>query len=112
MSDIINNNEENNLEPKSPEELEQIKISELSRRGYQLLKEKMISEAEDCFNQILELDNDNNYALVGLGDAARKKGKFKDAIIYYQRCLDLYEMNNYALFGLADCYKALRKFNQ
>ncbi|MCF6335555.1 MAG: tetratricopeptide repeat protein, partial [Spirochaetales bacterium] len=46
------------------------------------------------------------------GDAARKRGKFKDAIIYYQRCLDMYELNNYALFGLADCYKALRKYNQ
>lgn len=112
MSDITNNGEEEILESKSQEELEQLKISELSKRGYQLLKEKMITEAEDCFDQILEMDKDNNYALVGLGDAARKKGKFKDAIIYYQRCLDLYELNNYALFGLADCYKALRKFNQ
>ncbi|MCF6335644.1 MAG: hypothetical protein L3J12_07875, partial [Spirochaetales bacterium] len=59
-------------EPKTEEEIAQLKISELSKRGYQLLKEKMISEAEDCFDQILEMDKDNNYALVGLGDAARK----------------------------------------
>ena len=41
MSDLISNNEEEIEVPKTPEELEQIKISELSKRGYQLLKEKM-----------------------------------------------------------------------
>ncbi|MFW6344340.1 MAG: tetratricopeptide repeat protein, partial [Sediminispirochaetaceae bacterium] len=85
-------------------------ISELSKRGYQLLKENLINDAEDCFRQILEYDDVNNYALVGLGDAARKRGDFRKAISYYQQCLENHEGNNYALFGLADCYKALNRY--
>lgn len=87
-------------------------ISELSKRGYQLLKESYTEEAEDCFKKILEQDEENNYALVGLGDAARKKRQYKTAVSYYQSCLDHHPGNNYALFGLADCYKALNQFRQ
>jgi len=87
-------------------------IAELSQKGYQLLKENCIREADECFNQILEFDPDNNYALVGLGDGARKRREFKKAIEYYQRCLEKHPDNNYALFGLADCYKGLRYYNR
>jgi tetratricopeptide (TPR) repeat protein len=87
-------------------------ISDLSKQGYQLLKENNIIEAIDRFNRILEVDNDNNYALVGMGDAARKRGGFREAVGYYQRCLTRHPGNNYALFGLADCYKALNQFHK
>jgi tetratricopeptide (TPR) repeat protein len=94
---------------KTPEIAE---ISDLSKQGYQLLKENRITEAVDRFNRILEVDNDNNYALVGMGDAARKRGGFREAVGYYQRCLARHPGNNYALFGLADCYKALNQFHK
>ena len=81
-------------------------ISELSKRGYQLLKENLVDEAEECFRSILEIEDTNNYALVGMGDAGRKKGEYRQAVQYYQKCLDHHPGNNYALFGLADCYKA------
>ncbi|MEJ5189215.1 MAG: tetratricopeptide repeat protein, partial [Breznakiellaceae bacterium] len=87
-------------------------ISELSKKGYHLLKENKIPEAVECFKTILEKDPDNNYALVGLGDAARKRGAFRDAVEYYRRCLSHHPGNNYALFGLADCYKALNQFQK
>jgi tetratricopeptide (TPR) repeat protein len=87
-------------------------ISELSKKGYQLLKENKIFEAIDCFNRILAVDDANNYALVGMGDAIRKRGAFRDAAVYYQRCLAHHPGNNYALFGLADCYKALNQFHK
>ncbi len=48
-------------------------ISELSKSGYQLLKENNIADAEVTFRKILEKDPENNYAFVGLGDATRKK---------------------------------------
>ncbi len=88
------------------------KISELSKKGYQHLKEDDIEGAQQAFNEILELDTNNNYALVGLGDISRKQNKFNDAVTYYKRCLEFYENNNYALFGLADCYKALNQFTK
>jgi len=88
------------------------KISDISKTGYQLLKENKISDAIDCFSKILMMDENNNYALVGMGDASRKMGSVRDAVKYYQRCLSHHPRNNYALFGLADCYKSLNQFQK
>ena len=84
-------------------------ISKISKNGYKLLKENKIDKAIDCFMSILQIEDNNNYALVGMGDAERKKGAFKNAINYYKKCLDFHPDNNYALFGLADCYKFMNK---
>ncbi|MDR2864384.1 MAG: tetratricopeptide repeat protein [Spirochaetaceae bacterium] len=85
-------------------------ISELSKQGYQLLKENKIEDAKECFRQILSMDTENNYALVGMGDAWRKRNAFRPAAQFYERCLVCHPDNNYALFGLADCYKALNQY--
>ncbi|MDA3849928.1 MAG: tetratricopeptide repeat protein [Spirochaetaceae bacterium] len=90
----------------------QNQISELSQRGYQLLRESLSDRAISCFREILEIEDDNNYALVGLGDAYRKKRRFRDAVHYYEKCLQYHRGNNYALFGLADCYKAMKQYNR
>ncbi len=87
-------------------------IAELSKKGYQLLKENNVEEAECAFKKILELEENNNYALVGLGDSARKQNHFHDAIEFYSQCLSFHPGNNYALFGLADCYKALNQYHK
>jgi tetratricopeptide (TPR) repeat protein len=85
-------------------------ITELSKEGYQLLKENKVSEALDRFKKILEMDTENNYALVGMGDSCRKRGEHQNAVMYYERCLDHHPGNNYALFGLADCYKVMNQY--
>jgi tetratricopeptide (TPR) repeat protein len=87
-------------------------ISDWSKRGYQFLKENRIDEACTSFRKILDVDENNNYALVGLGDAFRKQGTYRDAIEYYRRCLEYHPGNNYALFGLADCYKTLNQYHK
>jgi tetratricopeptide (TPR) repeat protein len=92
--------------------VEEKKIAEISKNGYQYLKENRISDAIDCFSKILLMDEDNNYALVGMGDATRKMGSIREAVKYYQRCLMHHPGNNYALFGLADCYKALNQYQK
>jgi tetratricopeptide (TPR) repeat protein len=91
---------------------ELVEIAELSKKGYQYLKENRVEEAEECFARILERDRENNYALVGLGDAARKRGAFREAVDHYKKCLVYHPGNNYALFGLADCYKALNQYQK
>ncbi len=91
---------------------ELVEIAELSKKGYQYLKENRITEAEENFRVIVDQDPENNYALVGLGDAARKRGVHKDAVEYYKKCLVYHPGNNYALFGLADCYKALNQYQK
>jgi tetratricopeptide (TPR) repeat protein len=93
-------------------ETQQQDISEWSKRGYQFLRENRAAEAVDYFNKILVVDSYNNYALVGLGDAARKQGAYREAVNYYSRCLEHHPGNNYALFGLADCYKTLNQFHK
>jgi len=87
-------------------------ISELSKLGYYYLKEDRLDEAEEKFNKILDYDPKNNYALVGLGDVARRKNKHTDAVKYYSACLEVDNTNNFALFGLADSYKALRMYDK
>lgn len=87
-------------------------IAELSKNGYLLLKDNHIDEAEHAFRKILDLESDNNYALVGLGDSARKRNHYREAVDYYTTCLSFHPGNNYALFGLADCYKALNQYNK
>ena len=88
------------------------RISEISKTGYQLLKENKVSDAIDCFTKILLMDVNNNYALVGMGDASRKMGSVREAVKFYQRCLNHHPGNNYALFGLADCYKAMNQYQK
>lgn len=91
---------------------EKNEISDLSIKGYQFLKANNISEAKESFNKILTLDDNNNYALVGLGDSERKQNNFSEAIRYYNECLKFHPGNNYALFGLADCFKALNQYHK
>ena len=100
----------------TPEQLEQKelahKVAELSQQAYQLLKEDYLDEAEALFHEMLGHEPENNYALVGLGDAARKRRRYQQAVEYYQKCLETHPENNYALFGLADCYKSMRHFHK
>ena len=124
MSDIETSNEQNKpmsdvfddasmafMEIK-PEDGIATEISELSKKGYVYLKDNRIDEAIESFKQILEIEDNNNYALVGLGDSERKQNHFKEAIEYYTKCLSFHPGNNYALFGLADCYKALNQYHK
>lgn len=87
-------------------------ISELSIQGYQKLKANDINDAKEYFKRILDLDENNNYALVGLGDSARKQNNFIESINFYNECLKFHPANSYALFGLADCYKALGQYSK
>ena len=87
-------------------------VSDVSKKGYQLLRENRVTEAIKCFSQILAVAENNNYALVGMGDANRKQGVFRNAVLFYQRCLEHHPGNNYALFGMADCFKALGQYHK
>ncbi len=82
----------------------------LSRQGYSLLKAEKITEARECFEQILKTDTHNAFALAGLADIARKNREYGEALILYQTCLEHHSDNNYARFGLADCYRGLRDY--
>ncbi|MBR0032770.1 MAG: tetratricopeptide repeat protein [Treponema sp.] len=87
-------------------------VSKYSKLGYQLLKENRVDEAKEAFSKILLVDENNNYALVGLGDCERKSNNIQKAVDFYNKCLSFHPGNNYALFGLADCYKAQGKFGK
>ncbi len=95
-----------------PEDPAHAQVSELSKQAYILLKNNDTEGAIRNFNDILKLDLTNNYALVGLGDAERKRNNFHEAIKFYRQSLEYHPKNNYALFGLADCYKSLQQFTK
>ncbi len=96
----------------APQTEDKDSLTVLSREGYLLLKVNEIEKAEAEFKKMLALDENNNYALVGLGDAARKRNSFKEAAEYYSECLKHHPGNNYALFGLADCYKTMNLYGK
>lgn len=110
MSDEMIAEVEMELPHQFDEQSSNSEISEYSKQGYQLLKENKINDAKDAFSKILAIEDNNNYALVGLGDCERKQGNSNKAIEFYTKCLSYHPGNNYALFGLADCYKALNQF--
>lgn len=87
-------------------------VGELSKKGYQFIRENQLEDAAFCFKKILEIDKNNTYAIVGLGDIARKQDDFHAAQRYYRTVLTSQPENNYALFGLADCYKAFRQYSK
>ncbi len=87
-------------------------IATISQHGYHMLRENRIAEAEDSFRKVLDKDPSNSYALVGLGDAARKRNDYESAVERYGLCLESDPNNTYALFGLADSYKSLKHYSQ
>lgn len=87
-------------------------IAAKSQHGYRMLRENNLAAAEEAFTTVLDLDPGNCYALVGLGDVARKRGDFAAAVVHYERCLQDDPDNTYALFGLADSYKSLKQYTR
>lgn len=87
-------------------------IASISHEGYRYLRENRLGEAEEAFRKVLSRAPGNCYALVGLGDVARKQKEYSVAVEHYTSCLDCEPQNTYALFGLADSYKALRQYRK
>jgi tetratricopeptide (TPR) repeat protein len=87
-------------------------VAELSQEGYRLLREGTYDEAVERFTAVLGIEPTNSYALVGLGDIARKRGRQEDAVGFYGRCLEHEPDNAFALFGLADSYRSMRKYHE
>ena len=110
MADVFNSEME--LPEQPVLEGQETEISRYSKQGYSLLKENRIEEAKKAFSKILLSEDNNNYALVGLGDCERKQNHIDKALEFYKKCLSYHPGNNYALFGLADCYKAKNQYRQ
>ncbi|MBI5558597.1 MAG: divalent cation tolerance protein CutA [Deltaproteobacteria bacterium] len=83
------------------------KAIELSRQGSEFLKKRCWKEAENSFLEALEIDSENSYVLVGLGDLHRETGKFHKAIGFYEKTLELDPLNMFALRGVGDSYRGL-----
>jgi len=78
---------------------------ELSKQGNKLLRSKNYQEAEKVLMEAFDLDPNNAYILVGLGDLYREQKKFSKAISYYENILALDDKNVFALRGIGDAYR-------
>ncbi|OKY77020.1 MAG: hypothetical protein BM485_00445 [Desulfobulbaceae bacterium DB1] len=83
------------------------KAIELSRQGSEFLKKRQWKDAEATFLEALEVDSENTYVLVGLGDVHRETGKFHKAIGFYEKTLEIDPLNMFALRGVGDSYRGL-----
>ncbi len=79
----------------------------LSKKGTQLLKARKYSEAEDVLLAACEIDPENPYILVGLGDLYREQKKFDRAISHYEKLLRVEADNVFALRGIGDAHRGL-----
>ncbi len=82
-------------------------VVSLGKIAHKLKREGKLREAEEIYIQILRIDSDSVYALVGLGDLKRRARRFEDAVEYYERCFEVEKNNWYALAGLGDAYRGL-----
>jgi len=82
-------------------------VVSLGKIAHKLKREGRLQEAEETYIQMLRIDSDNVYALVGLGDLKRGARRFEEAADYYRRCLEIEKNNWYALAGLGDAYRGL-----
>ena len=64
------------------------KVIELSKQGRDLLKQRDYAKAEESFIEALEIDPDNAYVLVGLGDLKRLTNDFDASLDYYNRVIN------------------------
>jgi tetratricopeptide (TPR) repeat protein len=82
---------------------------ELSKRGNKLLRGGNYQEAEKILLEGAELDPDNPYILVGLGDLYRETRKFVKSISHYERILASDSRNVFALRGIGDSYRGMNQ---
>jgi len=85
---------------------------ELSRRGNKLLRSGNYQEAEKILLEGAELDPDNPYILVGLGDLYRETRKFVTSIHHYERILAIDDRNVFALRGIGDAYRGMNQHDK
>lgn len=83
------------------------KAVDLSRQGSEFLKKRRWRDAEIAFMEALEIDPENSYVLVGLGDLHRETRKFHKAIGFYEKTLLVDPMNMFALRGIGDAFRGL-----
>ncbi len=79
----------------------------LSKKGTQLLRARKYHEAEEVLLAACEIDPENPYILVGLGDLYREQKKFDRAISYYEKLLRFEADNVFALRGIGDAHRGL-----
>lgn len=85
---------------------------DLSKKGNKLLRKGEYQAAEQVLLEAYELDPDNAYILVGLGDLYREQKKFSTAIDYYEKILSLDEKNVFALRGIGDAHRGKNQHAQ
>lgn len=82
-------------------------VLRLSKLGRSYLRKHLYSEAEAVFREALELDPQNSYILVGLGDTTREMKKYEESIAFYERVLEFDAINVFALRGIGDSYRGI-----
>ncbi len=101
---------DNSIELEKAENVSNLnKVRKLSKKGYELLKSNNYESAKKVFLEGLDVQEDNSYILVGLGETYRKQKQFSKSIEYYEKVLENDSKNKYALLGIGDSFRGLKK---
>ncbi len=82
-------------------------VISLVKDGRRLFRAGNYTQAKSRFEEALDLDPENTYALVGCGDACRRLADYRAAIQFYKQAVAIDPDNPYALLGLGDCHRGL-----
>lgn len=85
---------------------------ELSKKGNRLLRSRDYQAAEQVLLEAFELEPNNAYILVGLGDLYREQKKYGKAIGYYEKILNIDDKNVFALRGAGDAHRGKNQHDE
>jgi tetratricopeptide (TPR) repeat protein len=86
--------------PSSIAKADKLAAENLVQSGWQLWKQRKLSEAEEKFNQAVKIDPGNDNAFQGLGWSQLNQGKKLNAKDSFEKCVKLNPKNSAALNGL------------
>ncbi|MCR8744260.1 DEAD/DEAH box helicase family protein [Romboutsia lituseburensis] len=86
-------------------------LAALNMKAKIQLEKESYTSAIKIANQVLKLDEDNEYAMCTKAHCYRRQGKPHKAIELYEKIIDIYGEYEHIYVYLGDCYYELRKYN-
>ena len=87
-------------------------IKNLAKEAYRLIGIRKYRDAGEKLDELLKLDPENTYGLVGMGDVLFKTRKYEEAIYYYKLCLEKDPANKFSLMGLMNSYREINDLDK
>lgn len=112
MENIIEQTGQKKVETASnSDQKDMSRIKNIAKEAYKLIDLKKYDDAKKKFVELLGMDPENTYGLVGMGDLLYRTKNYEESIKYYKSCLKTDTANKFSIMGLMNCYRDLKMLN-